>query len=173
MTFERKREKPTEFMFYWTGFKEKSIRPKPIWIDVTEDGVCSFVVGSQFTNDLELIGSCKLDDLSNPINTEMTFAAQPNKTHYFTQVDTFNSSEIDEPHAVRKWTDGDSLFVWEKRSDEKKDWQKYLREIWRDYDLDDSGSLSKDEAAEVIQHMRETVSASDEWSWYYEDEEKP
>jgi hypothetical protein len=101
---------PTPFMFYWIGFKELNLPPLPIWFDMEENG-CLFHLGDQFTKKDSTNGVCTVD-AEIPKNPTLTFNNHKETTIQMHLVEDFGAGEL-EPDAVHKWTNGDSLWVWE------------------------------------------------------------
>lgn len=78
---------------------------------------------------------------------DLTFAHQPNKNYTFEWIIEFGEVKPGrlEPTAVNRWTDGDTLFIWEKPDQTETDfvfyWSGYKENdqtplpIW--FDLDD------------------------------------
>jgi hypothetical protein len=103
-------------MFWWDGFMEMGLPPMPIWFDVTEDS-CRFSIGKKDNEDPKAIGDCTVDDDETPIHPTLTF--NDGNTAMMNKVESFEAGEW-EPEGVNKWTDGDSVYVWEVAHKEHK-----------------------------------------------------
>lgn len=107
-----------------------------------------------------------------------------------------NAMGFEEPNAVYKWTDGSDFFVWSS----EQDWEYILLgnlpeesediedeaiaitlgeseeqtmrlDIFEQYDLDNSGSLNRDEALALLKDINTAAREyEEEWSWYYEED---
>jgi len=59
--------------------------------------------------------------MEDPMNTTLTWThASDDEVHHFYRVDDFGAGEL-EPVAVRKWTDGDAMYVWEQPQQDETD----------------------------------------------------
>lgn len=106
--------------------------PERIYFDITEHG-CSFMIGEEFT--AHRFGTCSVESgtMEDPMNVTMSLAHM-DEVHHFFRVDDFDAGE-DEPVAVRKWTDGDAMAIWELPPEEETD----MMFFWDGFHLMDMG----------------------------------
>ena len=77
------------------------------------------MIGEELT--ANYFGTCNVESgtIEDPIIMTMSLAHQ-DKVHQFYRVDSFDAGER-EPVAVRKWTDGEAMAVWEVPPEDETD----------------------------------------------------
>ena len=125
-------DKPTPFLFYWTGYKDLHLPALPVWFwkgkdEKTHKDYCKFVIGSQHSKDKKAWGSCDVaDDFKSGA---MHFFDK--STAKLGATDDFKWGDFLEPEADAKWTDGGEVFLWLMNDhDKKRDKTPYM--FWWD-----------------------------------------